>query len=156
MNLTYRSPHWYLGSSKLTDRQTNILFAIIFRPRVQIVDLIETIWPHPDDEPETSELVIQVTVSRLNKILRPSGFMISRKSGRELRFNPYEWSTTKIGDRIRWDTRRVAVTRAYMAGYSYSKIYEMTGASSQMVSKLVKRWGLPKRTHNKAGRKKAA
>lgn len=69
-------PSYQLGEHTLGANLQLILLSLMFHKVRKIIDLIETVWPNPDDEPEGSEDVIVVNIYRLNKILSEYGWRI--------------------------------------------------------------------------------
>lgn len=66
---------------KLTPKLIELALLLIVRRGcfVPIPDVIEFLWPDPDDEPDFSEDVIRTYVSRLRKVL-PPGAVVARST----------------------------------------------------------------------------
>ena len=54
-----------------------ILTALLGRPRVDAELLVEVLWPHPDDQPDTWVWCIKVRISGLRQILERIGWTVA-------------------------------------------------------------------------------
>lgn len=59
-----------------------ILFALMGRPLVSRDELIETLWPDPDKEPECAESVLSTLMSHTRQILAFTPWYIRNCNGR--------------------------------------------------------------------------
>ena len=76
MKLRCRGGRWFLGDVRLSKRQVTLLLAVMARPRVPTSEIIEMIWPDPDDEPDSANGIVKTIAYYLRAKLHGSGWMV--------------------------------------------------------------------------------
>lgn len=70
--------------TRLTPFEVIVLWAVMARQHVTIDDLMEMLWPHPDDMPDWWRSVIGKIMCDLRAKLRPSGWGIKKRHSKPI------------------------------------------------------------------------
>lgn len=74
--LKFRGGRWFLGDETITPQQASIILFLAINHYAEVNELIELLWPDPDDEGEDVYNHIRVLISMLRPKLRKVGYDI--------------------------------------------------------------------------------